>query len=125
MKPDSQLNTMTYAFALRVVKAYKYLTNEQKEFVLSKQLLRSGTSIGANCREAIYAQSDEDFVHKLSIALKEASETAYWLDLLHDTEYIDEQSYASIKTDCTTLIKMLTAIIVKKKQAIAAQSNRP
>ena len=64
---------MTYAFALRVVKAYKYLTNEQKEFVLSKQLLRSGTSIGANCREAIYAQSDEDFIHKLSIALKEAS----------------------------------------------------
>jgi len=125
MKPDSQLNTMTYAFALRVVKAYKYLTNEQKEFVLSKQLLRSGTSIGANCREAIYAQSDEDFIHKLSIALKEASETAYWLDLLHDTEYIDEQAHTSIKTDCTTLIKMLTAIIVKKKQAIAAQSNRP
>ena len=113
---------MTYAFALRVVKACKYLTNEQKEFVLSKQLLRSGTSIGANCREAIYAQSDEDFIHKLSIALKEASETAYWLDLLYDTEYIDEQAHISIKKDCTTLIKMLTAIIVKKKRAIAAKN---
>ena len=101
MDKDSTLNTKAYAFALRVVNAYKYLTTEQKEFVLSKQLLRSGTSIGANSREAIYAQSIDDFIHKLSISLKEASETAYWLELLHDANFITNESFESIYKDCT------------------------
>ena len=118
MDKESTLNTKAYAFALRVVNAYKYLTTEQKEFVLSKQLLRSGTSIGANSREAIYAQSIDDFIHKLSISLKEASETAYWLELLHDANFITNESFESIYKDCTEIIKLLTAIIVKKKKEL-------
>ena len=118
MDKDSKLNRKVYDFALRIVNAYKYLTTEQKEFVLSKQLLRSGTSIGANSREAIYAQSVDDFIHKLSISLKEASETAYWLELLHDANYITDESFESIYTDCTEIIKLLTAIIIKKKKEL-------
>ena len=118
MDKDSTLNTKAYTFALRVVNAYKYLTTEQKEFVLSKQLLRSGTSIGANSREAIYAQSIDDFIHKLSISLKEASEPAYWLELLHDANFITNESFESIYKDCTEIIKLLTAIIVKKKKEL-------
>ena len=104
----------SFAFALRVIKAYKYLT-AQNEYVLSKQLLRSGTSIGANCREAKNAQSRLDFINKLNIALKEADETSYWLELLHAGGYIDEQSYTSIYEDCVELIKLLTSIIKTTK----------
>ena len=105
----------TYHFALRIVKAYRYLKEEQNEYVLSKQMLRSGTSIGANCKEAIYAQSTLDFINKLSIALKEASETEYWLDLLHDSQYIDDKSYESIQQECVEIIKLLTSIIKTTK----------
>ena len=101
----------TYHFALRIVKAYRYLKEEQYEYVLSKQMLRSGTSIGANCKEAIYAQSTLDFINKLSIALKEASETEYWLDLLHDSQYIDNKSFESIHNENIEIIKLLTSII--------------
>ena len=101
----------TYHFALRIVKAYRYLKEEQNEYVLSKQMLRSGTSIGANCKEAIYAQSTLDFINKLSIALKEASETEYWLDLLHDSQYIDDKSFESIHNENIEIIKLLTSII--------------
>ena len=94
----------TYHFALRIVKAYRYLKEEQNEYVLSKQMLRSGTSIGANCKEAIYAQSTLDFINKLSIALKEASETEYWLDLLHDSQYIDDKSFESIHNENIEII---------------------
>lgn len=88
------LEEKTYAFAIRIIKAYKYLTNNNV-YVLSKQLLRSGTSIGANCREAVYAQSKQDFISKLSIALKETNESIYWLELLHDTGHITDESFNS------------------------------
>ncbi len=112
------LTEKTYHFALRVVKAYRYLKEEQNEYVLSKQVLRSGTSVGANCKEAIYAQSTLDFINKLSIALKEASETEYWLDLLHDSQYIDDKSYESIQQECVEIIKLLTSIIKTTKSTL-------
>ena len=108
----------TYYFALRIVKAYRYLKEEQNEYVLSKQMLRSGTSIGANCKEAIYAQSTLDFINKLSIALKEASETEYWLDLLHDSQYIDDKSFESIHNENIEIIKLLTSIIKTTKSTL-------
>lgn len=108
----------TYHFALRIVKAYRYLKEEQNEYVLSKQMLRSGTSIGANCKEAIYAQSTLDFINKLSIALKEASETEYWLDLLHDSQYIDNKSFESIHNENIEIIKLLTSIIKTTKSTL-------
>lgn len=98
-------------FAIRIINCYKYLTEEKKEFVMSKQLLRCGTSIGANTRESKNAQSRTDFLSKLSIALKEADETAYWLDLLQATDYLDKKMFDSLNDDCVELIKMLTAII--------------
>jgi four helix bundle protein len=109
------LQKKSYDFALRIINAYKYLIN-QNEYVLSKQLLRSGTSIGANCRESKNAQSTLDFINKLNIALKEADETAYWLELLKDGEYITEDSFTSIHDDCVEIIKLLTAIIKKTKR---------
>lgn len=108
------LGEKSYAFAIRTIKAYKFLL-EQKVYIISKQFLRAGTAIGANCREAIYAQSKADFVNKLSIALKEASETAYWLELLHDTGYIDNTSFNSIYADCIEIIKLMTSIILTTK----------
>lgn len=108
----------SYAFALRIIKAYKFLSSEQREFVLSKQLLRSGTAIGALIREAEHAESKADFVHKMSISLKEANETEYWLMLLHDSEYFDEISFQSIISDCQELIKMLISIIKSSKRNI-------
>lgn len=99
------------AFAIDIINCYKYLIEEQHEYVLSKQLLRSGTSIGANTRESRNAQSRNDFLNKLSIALKEADETDYWLDLLHATDYIDDEMYESLANDCAEIIKILTSII--------------
>lgn len=104
----------TYTFALRIIKAYQYLS-EKNEYVLSKQLLRSGTSIGANCREATYAQSKLDFVNKLSIALKETNETIYWIELLHDSGYINDISFESIHMDCVEIMKLLISIIKSSK----------
>ena len=97
-------------FAIRIVRAYKYLTAEKNEYVLSKQLLRSGTSIGANVKEAIRGQSKPDFYSKLNIALKEASETEYWLEILYETEYIDKKLFDSIISDCREIIKLLILI---------------
>ncbi len=101
----------TRAFAIKIINCYKFLTEEQHEYVMSKQVLRCGTSIGANTRESKNAQSRNDFLSKLSIALKEADETDYWLDLLHATDYIDDDLYDSLATDCSEIIKILTAII--------------
>lgn len=115
MNNKGPLQQKSYAFALRCVRAYRYLSGECHEHVLSKQMVRSGTSIGANCKEAINAQSRADFINKLSIALKEAGETEYWLELLHDGEYIDNQTYESIINDCIELIKLLTSIINSTK----------
>lgn len=116
MKTENIIVDKSKAFAVRIVKLYKYLCEEKKEFVLSKQLLRSGTSIGANVKEAIRGQSKDDFAYKLNISLKEASETEYWLELLFETEYITKQQFNSIITDCTELIKILTSIIKSTKK---------
>lgn len=105
----------SYAFALRIIKVYKFLSSERREFVLSKQLLRSGTAIGALIREAEHAESKADFIHKMSIALKEANETEYWLMLLHDSDFFDDKSFQSITSDCQELIKMLISIIKSSK----------
>lgn len=107
----------SYNFAIRIIRAYKFLNSEQKEFVLSKQMLRSGMAIGALIREAEHAESKADFIHKFSIALKEANETEYWLMLLHDTDYIDVKSFTSINVDCQKLIKMLISIIKSSKKS--------
>jgi len=98
-------------FAVRIIKLYQFLTQVKNEFILSKQLLRSGTSIGANVRESINAQSSLDFVHKLNIALKEANETEYWLELLHETNYLDDAQFESIYGDCDEIVALLTRII--------------
>ena len=102
------LEEKSQKFAIRIVNLYKYLVNEKKENVMSKQVLRSGTSIGANIAEAQYAQSKADFLSKMHIALKEASETKFWLNLLYSTSYINN-SHTSIMNDCDELLKLLTA----------------
>lgn len=109
------LKEKAFCFALRIVKLYKYLCKEQSEFVLSKQLLRSGTSIGALQRESEYAESKQDFIHKLAIAQKECNETLYWLDLLFSADYITEPMFISLKIDAEELLKMLTSIIKTSK----------
>lgn len=98
-------------FAIKIINCYKYLVEEQHEYIMSRQLLRCGTSIGANTRESKNAQSRNDFLSKLCIALKEADETDYWLDLLHATNYIDNELFDSLERDCTEIIKILTSII--------------
>lgn len=106
------------AFAVRIIKLYKHLTESKKEFVLSKQLLRSGTSIGANIAEAVCAMSKKDFLSKMYIAYKECSETKYWLDLLQLTDYITETEYNSIIKDCIELFKLLTTITKSTKNSM-------
>ncbi len=115
MSQDSIAKTKSMAFASRIVKMYQYLTHTQQEYVMSKQVLRSGTSIGANIAEALYGSSRKDFVAKLEIARKEAAETAYWLELLHHCDYISSDIYQSIHNDCTELISILTATIKSTK----------
>ena len=110
------LRDKSYSFAVEVVKLCRKLTEGKKEYVISRQLLRSGTSIGAQTRESVYAQSKADFVNKLSIALKEANETMYWLDLLRDTNYIDEQEYENLSACCQELLKLLTSSIKTAKE---------
>ena len=108
---DATVEEKSFRFAIRIVNLYHFLRREKKEFVLSKQLMRSGTSIGANISESQQAQSRADFVAKLNIALKEAAETNYWLRLLHATDYLTEAEFHSVHHDCKELEKMLTAII--------------
>ena len=102
-------------YAIRIINCYKYLVEQKHELVMSKQLLRCGTSIGANTRECKNAQSRMDFLSKLNIALKEADETEYWLDLLHETKYIDDKQFQSLQDDCKELIAILVTIIKKIK----------
>lgn len=108
---NSPIHAKSRDFAIRIINCYNYLVDDKHEKVMSKQLLRCGTSIGANTRESKNAQSRMDFLNKLNIALKEADETEYWLDLLHETKYLDDKQYISLNNDCVELIKMLTAII--------------
>ena len=105
----------SFDFAVRIVNLSKYLTEQKREYVLSKQILRSGTAIGALIRESEQAESKADFIHKLAIALKEANETDYWLDLLRKTEYLEDKHHQSLKTDLTELLKLLTSIIKSSK----------
>ena len=102
---QSILKDKSKAFALRVIRLYKYLCEERREYILSKQLLRSGTSIGANVAEAFYGQSEADFVSKLSIAQKETGETMYWLELLHESAFLKHREYDSVYSDAEELIK--------------------
>ena len=111
LSKDSILKDKSMAFAKRIVKLYQFLGREKKEYVMSKQVLRSGTSIGANIAEAIFGSSKKDFVAKLQIAKKEASETLYWLELLNSCGYIPDHAYASISQDCQALLRMLTSSI--------------
>ena len=114
---DNTVVEKSKRFALRIIKAYKYLL-EEYEFVMSKQLLKSGTSIGANISEAEYAQTPPDFIAKMSIALKEANETKYWIELLMESGYLTEQARGSLMNDCTEIIKLLTSIIKTKKDRL-------
>ncbi len=106
----NEVKEKSLAFAKRVVNAYRYLCEEKKEHVLSKQFLRSGTSIGANIAEAQYASSKKDFLNKTYIALKECAESLYWLELLFSCDYLSENEYVSLQTDCTQIQKLLIAI---------------
>ena len=112
---DNVIESKSFGFAVRIVKLCRNLQSDNKEFVLSKQLLRSGTSIGANVAESQQAQSRADFISKLSIALKEAVETNYWLRLLYATDYLSSTEYSSVITDCKELEKLLTAILKTTK----------
>jgi four helix bundle protein len=114
---ENVIKTKSFAFALRVVKLARYLQTEQKEYVLSKQVLRSGTAIGALVREAEHAQSKADFVSKMSIALKEANETEYWIDLLHQSDYITNDSYDSLHPNIEELLKLLVSIVKTSRSA--------
>ena len=115
---DSILRDKSYLFALRIIKLNKHLVNQHNEYILSKQLLRSGTSVGALIREAQFAQSLKDFINKLSVALKEANETEYWILLLRDSEYITRKMHDNIQPDISELIKLLTASINTAKKRI-------
>jgi len=112
---ENIIKNKSFDFALRIVKLYQHLTESKREFVLSKQLLRSGTSIGALVRESEHAESKADFIHKLSISLKEANESDYWLELLFKSNYIDEREYNSIKIDLEEILKLLVSIIKTSK----------
>jgi four helix bundle protein len=112
----SILKEKSYSFAIRIVKLNQFLCQEKREYTLSKQILRSGTAVGALIREAEFGQSRADFISKMSIALKEANETDYWLNLLKDTGYLNEKMFQSISEDCLELIKLLVATVKTTKQ---------
>ncbi len=118
MKSDNIIQNKSYKFAIRIVNLYKFLVDKQKEFVLSKQVLRSGTAIGALIKEAEHAQSTADFINKLNIALKEANETLYWLELLKDTNYLEEKDFHSIYKDAEEIVKILVSIVKTTKLKI-------
>ena len=113
---ETVVGPKSFDFAIRIVNLYKFLVETKKEFVMSKQVLRCGTSIGANIRESRGAESKPDFIHKLSIALKETDETLYWLELLHRTEYISDEQFESLKIDVVELRKIISSIILTTRQ---------
>lgn len=117
-KRENVLLDKSFVFAIRVVKLYKFLSTEKREFVLSKQLLRSGTAVGALVREAQNAESKPDFIHKLGIAQKECDETSYWLELLKETEYINQSEFESMNENATELLKIIKSSILTVKQKL-------
>ena len=116
MARQSIVGDKSLAFAKRIAKLYRFLVDKKKETIMSKQILRSGTSIGANIREGLFAQSRKDFISKMNIALKEAGETDYWLEILYSAEYLTEMEYKSLKNDNDELIKLLSSIIKTTKE---------
>lgn len=112
---EKDIYNLSKEFAIRIVNLYKYLKNDKQEYVMSKQILRSGTSIGANIYEGKYAQSKPDFITKMSIALKESNETSFWLEILNKTEYITEKEYTSINDDCEKIKATLINIVKNSK----------
>lgn len=112
---ESIVGKKSFEFAVRIINFYKKFSHENKEYVLSRQILRSGTSIGANVREALNAQSKMDFIHKLSIAQKECDETIYWLELLKETEYISDEIYHDLKNPAVEILKIIRSIIITTK----------
>ena len=117
-KATAGIHELSYDFACRITRLYQYLTEdaEYKEYVQSKQIYRSGTSVGANVRESKHAQSEADFLSKMSIAYKEADETDYWLNLLHDNGYLNDEQFQSLSHDCDRILKVLTSIVKTMKQ---------
>ncbi|NDV66575.1 four helix bundle protein [Bacteroides sp. 224] len=118
MKQDNVVVEKSKRFAIRIINLYKYLEDEKYEFVMSKQILRSGTSIGANIREAANAQSKKDFLSKMYISLKETGETQYWLELLVETDFISQKQFDSLHPECEELLKLLTSITKSTCQSI-------
>ena len=112
---DNAVEVKSKEFAIRIVRLYQFLTTEKREFVMSKQLLRSGTSIGANVREGTQAFSKNDFIYKMSIALKESNETCYWLEILRETDYLTDSQFKSLYDDSTELLRILTSIVKTAK----------
>jgi|SRR5690606_23216119 len=112
---ENNIKNKSFAFAVRMVKLYQYLSEQKREFILSKQLLRSGTAVGAMVREAEHGQSKADFIHKFAIAQKEINETIYWLELLNATGYVDENQFESLNNDAVEIIKIITVIIKNTK----------
>lgn len=115
---ENIVKNKSFKFAIRVVKLYQFLCDQQKEFVLSKQLLRSGTSVGAMVREAEHAETKKDFIHKMAIAQKEINETMYWLELLQQTQYLNNEQFESVNNDALEIIKLITSIIKTAKTNI-------
>lgn len=115
---ENIVKNKSFAFAVRVVNCYKWLCAEKKEYVLSKQLLRSGTSVGAMVREAEHAETKKDFIHKMAIAQKEINESLYWLELLRETDYLEQPTFVTLEQDATEILKLITAIIKSTKQNI-------
>jgi four helix bundle protein len=113
---ESIIEQKSFRFAVRIINLYKFLQETKKEFVMSKQILRSGTAIGANINEALSSESTSDFIHKLSISAKEVRETSYWLRLLQETQFIDSKAFDSIHYECLELLKILNSIILTSKQ---------
>ena len=122
-KATAGIHELSYDFGCRITRLFQYLTedSECKEYVISKQIYRSGTSVGANVRESKHAQSDADFLSKMSIAYKEADETDYWLNLLHDNGYIDETQFNSLNADTTRILKVLTSIVKTMRQKVGKE----
>ena len=117
---ENDIYLLTKAFSLKIIQSYRYLTKERKEYVMSKQMLRSGTSIGANVHEGKNAQSRPDFCSKMNIALKEATETDYWIDLLHESDYINNIQYSLLTEDCKKIIAVLTKIVKSVRSSSGA-----
>lgn len=116
MARQSIVGDKSLAFAKRIAKLYRFLVDKKKETIMSKQILRSGTSIGANIREGLFAQSRKDFIIKMNIALKEAGETDYWIEILYSADYLTEMEYKSLKNDNDELIRMLSSIVKTTKE---------